>query len=275
MKSLFHNLLVSAPNIRGGLFVVRHGVAHRVDTSGSTGVACNGEAVYRAIQPTTCVIYGATPRVIAGWEGVFADIHDVASIGGEIYLACTGRNAIVKFSPTMEVLQEWRLPGEGDSCHVNCVGTWRDAIVYSYFGDFSAHREFKGATYERGMVRDLLSGEILVRGLSQPHSPTSSGEHLLVANSELHEIREYNTHGELVRAKALGAFTRGILVRGDVVFVGLSVARWGTGLDTTEQSSQIVALDRSSWEELGRLAVPSNEIFSIVEFEGGIEFAVV
>ncbi len=266
MNPLFHNILISAPN-GGGLFLLRHGIAHRLDSLSTTGLGVGRSTLYRGVQPETLKVYGAHPSELSGLDGEMADIHDVAIIGEDLFVVGTDRNVVVRLSDTGSLLERWTLPGERDSCHLNCIAHWRDRIVYSCFGDYTTHRGYKGQTRERGMIRDLHSGEVLISGLSQPHSPASCGDHLLVANSELHEIREYDPMGRLVRVKTLDSYTRGIAVRGDVILVGLSCPREKKEDQSFRFSSQVVMLDRNSWEIVGKETLPTSEIYAVVPFD--------
>lgn len=268
MRLLFHNLLVSAPN-SGAFFVLRHGVAYRLDSLGTTGVHAIAGTVYRGVQPCTLKIYGQQVANIGGLGGALDDIHDVAVLDDRLFVVGTERNEVVRLSLAGEIEQRWTLPGERDSSHLNCIAKWGTRIVYSCFGDFQTHRGYKSNTLERGLVRDLCSGEILISGLSQPHSPTQCGENLLLANSGLQEIREYNPHGTLVRAKKLGAYTRGLALRDGVLYVGLSSPRPGNDPVLTDYCSQLLALDKDSWEEIARIELSVGEIYSVVPVADG------
>jgi hypothetical protein len=58
------------------------------------------------------------------------------------------------------------------------------------FGRFTKHRGYKGKTNGRGLVVDLETRKVVVKGLSQPHSLVSDGDNLLLCNSELGEVHE-------------------------------------------------------------------------------------
>ncbi len=265
MSDLFHNLLVSAPN-RGALFVLRHGVAYRLDSVGTTGVHIAGGAIYRGIQPGELKVYGKQFAEFQKPGQSIDDIHDVVICDGSLFVVGTERNEILKLSLAGDILDHWTLPGEPDSCHLNCIAKWGSRIIYSCFGDFQTHRGYKANAFERGLVRDLLSGEDLIVSLTQPHSPTPYGSSLLLANSGLQEIREYDENGMLVRKKELGAYTRGMTVRDGILYVGLSSPRPGNEPVSSDFSAKLLALDAVSWEEIGRLALSAGEIYSVEPF---------
>jgi len=57
MADEFDRLLISCPN-NGGMFLLSHGVVHRLDDLDTTGVAVSGERLVRALQPDRLVMLG-------------------------------------------------------------------------------------------------------------------------------------------------------------------------------------------------------------------------
>ncbi|WLQ17384.1 glycosyltransferase [Hahella aquimaris] len=260
MNELFNNLLVSCPN-QGGLFLIHEGVTYKLDNFSATGFSVNSEKFARGLQPSSVLIHSqkkpdSEPSTVAA-----DDIHDVLIVDDFIYFVGTSGNEIIKVDGKSAEIDRWTFEGDVDSLHINCLGLWNERIVFSAFGDFKQHREYKGKTREAGYVKDLLSGKELIKGLSQPHSLTPLDENLLLANSEKKEIAEYNSAGELVRSKVLGGYTRGICVTDDKIFVGLSASR--NLEDPGVGSATIVALDKVTWEELGRLSLLAPEVYEI------------
>lgn len=264
MAKLFDGLLVSAPN-GGGLFLIRNGRAIRIDNRNTTGIFEHNGCFLRAHQPDSLVIFGEQTTEVIGQRALFNDIHDVLLYGDNIYLVGTAGNEIIKFDKHGVELKRWVFSGEEDSKHINCLALWNSRLVFSAFGDFHKERQYKGRTKGAGYVQDLSSERKLIVGLSQPHSPTPIGRNLLLANSEEGELREYGPKGNVIRIQKMGGYTRGICVAGDLIYVGLSRSR-DVEYESVD-SAVIVALDRKSWKELGRLSLPVNEIYSFVWVE--------
>lgn len=260
MISVFDNLLVTSPNA-GGIFFVHGGVVQKLDALDSTGLSVAGRSVLRGIQPSLVVLYQGTPTDINPTDIPFGDVHDVLIDGDAFYLVGTQGNEVVKFDAAAIETGRWTLPGEDDAWHVNCLAKWNGKLVFSAFGEFSVHRQYKGRTKGAGFVQDLLSGERLVTGLSQPHSLCPMGDSLLVANSAEMELRQYAADGSLVRSRAFDGYVRGVCTTGRHVFVGLSRSR---NLPQAEaQTAMLVALDAVSWDEVARLGLPANEVYAI------------
>ncbi|HHK0539079.1 TPA: DUF4915 domain-containing protein, partial [Pseudomonas aeruginosa] len=257
-------LLVSCPN-GGGLYLIHNGQVSLLDNFNTTGFFSREQTLVRGIQPDELVIYGDTNLSGATDRIRVDDIHDIYSEDNYLFAVGTAANEIVKLTLDGKEVHRWVYPGEKDSWHINCLASWNGRIVFSAFGDFRRHREYKGCTYETGFVQDLLSGEILISGLSQPHSLVALGENLLVANSELMQVLEFSSTGKLLRTKQLDGYTRGICVGERSIYIGLSCSRNVENKNLC--SAAVIELDRNTFEELGRFYVPSNEIYGIQRLE--------
>jgi len=219
------------------------------------------DAVLLGLQPETLCLTGGVSWELSGNAVGFDDIHDVRFGDDHCYLVGTKGNEIIKLDVAGNEVQRWVFAGEDDSWHINCIELVDGRLVFSAFGNFRRHREYKGATKGAGFVQDVESGKLLIDNLSQPHSLTVNGGHLLIANSECKELREYTAQGELLRVAVLDGYTRGIYASDDVIYVGLSCSRniENAGL----KSAVVVALHRDTWQEVGRVSVPAKEIYAI------------
>lgn len=260
MRDLFENLLISSPN-EGGLFFYHDSELFCLDRIDTTGLFYGQDTLLRSFQPDKLCIYGNPVRLISGANGNFDDVHSVLWANGHCYLAATAGNEIIQLTDIGEEVQRWTFSGEKDSWHINCLAFWRGRVIFSAFGDFGEHRGYKGKTIKAGFVQDLLSGERLIHGLSQPHSLLAVDDRLFLANSELMELIEFSADGKILRSKQLDGYTRGLVVSGSIVYVGLSRSR---NIDYSDiAAATIVALDRKTFEEIGRMQLPTNEIYDI------------
>jgi hypothetical protein len=259
-SSVFSRLLVSAPN-GGGLFAVSNGEVHQIDDLSTTGLSLSGGHLARSIQPNSLRLYRAGEAVDINLDEQLGDVHDVLQVGDEYFVVGTQGNTVGKLLYDGTVQQRWSLGGKEDSHHVNCLTVWRDRVVYSAFGDFETSRGYKSGTAGTGYVKDLLSGETIVRGLSQPHSLTSVGHNLVLADSENQQIVEFDTEGRILRSRPLGGYPRGICVSDDLIYVGLSADRHD---GSSQTNASIVALNAATWDLVGRISIPSREIYSLI-----------
>lgn len=260
MRDLFENLFITSPN-GGGLFFVSNGEIHQLDRKESTGIYFEDGLIVRGVQPDDLHIYSDRLVVVDGNELGFGDVHDVIIYRGYCYIVATEQNDILKFGIDGKLRERWRFSEKPDSWHINCVAEWNGRIVFSAFGKFDEHREYKGQTAGRGFVQDLMSGRVLIDKLSQPHSIVASGSRLILANSEEGEVIEFDEDGQKVKVCKLDGYTRGIAIVDQIVYVGISRSR---NVETTDiDTASIVALDGKSFEEIKRLDIPANEIYAV------------
>ncbi|MBM5570016.1 MULTISPECIES: DUF4915 domain-containing protein [Deefgea] len=264
MHNLFSSLFVSCPN-SGGLFYIHNGLVFQLDDINTTGFDIKNGCMFRGIQPDEIMSCGSVASI--DWlslEGV-GDVHDVLFRDDYLYAVSTTDNSVTKYGRSGEVVEKWQISGEPDSSHINCLGVFRDEVYFSAFGDFYCKREYKGNTKSAGYIQNLLSGERFITGLSQPHSIAECNGRLLVANSEMKELQEYDQYGVLIRSQTFQAYTRGICIDKDIIYLGLSCSR--NIEENLLSSATLIALDKDSWSELGRICLPAKEIYDIKTLE--------
>lgn len=260
MANPFDRLLVSCPNA-GGLFYLDGGTAWKLDGLDTTGLTVRDQVIARAMQPAGLVLFSRSACEVDGQLARIDDLHDAYVDDGSCFVVSTHGNEIVQFGLDGVQRNRWAFPGEPDAWHINCVARWNGRMVFSAFADRRTHRAYKLPPLDEGFVQDLESGERPIAGLFQPHSLVADGDHLLLANSGAFELHEYDANGRLLRKIKLDGYTRGVLRVGAVVYVGLSQTRNVDVRDLT--GAVLVALDADSWCELGRVALPTAEIYAV------------
>ncbi|MFZ5844599.1 MAG: DUF4915 domain-containing protein [Pseudomonadota bacterium] len=257
-----NRLLVSSPN-GGGIFLIDRGVIYRIDARSATGLYVSSKALLRCFQPSSLTFldrYSESTVLSHVVDGV-DDIHDVTLLDSFVYVVSTGKNQIIKLNLQGEESQRWVFPGEPDSWHINSITCWNGRIIFSAFADVRRHRGYKGASDGAGFVQDLLSGERIIKGLSQPHSLTPFNGNLLIANSEKKEVLCFSPSTELLWRMRFDGYVRGIAVSEDSLYVGLSRSR--NIDDAGLQSAQIVEVGLEDFCERWRSDIPANEIYDI------------
>ena len=262
--SAIARLLVSCPN-EGGLFLAGAGRTRQVSAIDTVGIVAVAEGFVWARQSGVDNVLRVVDDdgVREHWlrEG-HLDLHDLLWLEDSLYVVCTKINGVVQLDPQLRELRRWALPGGPDSIHLNSIARYRGRLVASIFGHFSGYREYKGRTRDAGCVLDLETGEVLIRGLSQPHSLKVDGDRLWLCDSEARTLRIYEGTAQ-VGEKKLDAYVRGLLITDDLVYAGLSRTRNVEGGDSIE-SAQVVVLERSSLREIERIALGANEIYDII-----------
>jgi uncharacterized protein (TIGR03032 family) len=140
-------------------------------------------------------------------------------------------------------------------------------------GETDAAAGWRSNKKDGGILMEVPSGAILVRGLSMPHSPRWYRSRLWLLESGTGTIGTVDlARARYERLAELPGFTRGLDFCGDVAFVGLSQVRETavfSGLPLTERLQQrtcgVWAVDTSTGRTLGFLRFEDavQEIFAI------------
>ncbi|MBN2743318.1 MAG: TIGR03032 family protein [Marinilabiliaceae bacterium] len=114
-----------------------------------------------------------------------------------------------------------------DRCHMNGMAVDNHQIRYlTALGSGNTAHGWRDNKLNGGILMEYPSGEIILSGLSMPHSPRVYDGKLYLLNSaqgELIEVDVANKRYEVV--VKLGGFARGMARCGDYLFIGLSKLR--------------------------------------------------
>ena len=175
------------------------------------------------------------------------DAHDIGQLeDGRIVFVNTLYNCLATPSERHSFTPIWKPPFiskivKEDRCHLNGlamqdgVSRYVTAVSKSDTIDGWRDRRFDG-----GILVDVATGEIVIGGLSMPHSPRLYGGRLFVLNSGTGELGwiERGASAQESKFHVLAfcpGFVRGLAFHGKHAFVGLSKPRYqrfeGLGLD--------------------------------------------
>jgi GT2 family glycosyltransferase/glycosyltransferase involved in cell wall biosynthesis len=259
-------LFVSAPNGGGILYAHRHFLMPLLDED-ATGlcvtanrllwcVQADGSHSLREIRDGRLLTTALAKAPL--------DLHDVLEGPDGTYAVFTETNEVVRLNDEFQVCEKWSFGDEPDCAHVNCLA-WHDGrLIASMFGNFSTHRGYKGHSRRAGRVVDVRSGEVLIEGLSQPHSLVSADGFLWLCSSEDCELQIYGQGLRLERSVALPGYARGLAVGTHAVYVGISRSR-NLAMDEVGafDNAVISVLERRTLSVLGHVPLPWNEIYDI------------
>src|SRR5205085_5903361 len=129
-----------------------------------------------------------------------------------------------------------------------------------------------------GVLLDVPSGEIVLHGLSMPHSPRRYGDHFFILESGKGSIAAADlATGRVDTIAELPGFTRGLAFAGPFAFVGLSQVRETVtfgGLPLTERLEErlsgVWVVDTRSGKAAGFLRFEDlvQEIFEVALMPG-------
>lgn len=170
------------------------------------------------------------PRV--DWPMPDMNIHDVALTGDDIWLVATRCNALISPSDRHSFEPRWRPPFISDlvpedRCHLNGL-----AMVDGKPGFVTALGEtdelvgWRERKADGGIVIDVTSGEIVLRGLAMPHSPRWHDGKLYVLNSGAGELLCVDPQtGSSETVCRLQGYLRGLTFVGAYAVIGLCQIR--------------------------------------------------
>jgi uncharacterized protein (TIGR03032 family) len=158
--------------------------------------------------------------------------HDVAILGDEIWLAATRFSCLAKLTYDFSFLPVWKpsfvtdLVPE-DRCHLNGFavrdGRPRYVTALGTTNTLGAWREQKATG---GALIDVDSDEIVLAGLSMPHSPRWHEGRLWILNSGAGELLTVDPQsGRSDVVCRLSGYLRGLCLCGSYALVGLSKIR--------------------------------------------------
>jgi uncharacterized protein (TIGR03032 family) len=159
-------------------------------------------------------------------------IHDVAFAGDELWAVNTLFSCLVTFDEEHSFVPRWQptfvsaLAPE-DRCHLNglAVVDGRPRFVTA-LGTTDTAGGWRADKTSGGVVIDVDSGEIVVGGLSMPHSPRWHNDQLWVLESGVGRLGRVDVDSGTVETVAeMPGFTRGLSFVGPFAFVGLSQVR--------------------------------------------------
>lgn len=161
-------------------------------------------------------------------------VHEIGWAGDELWLVNTRFSCLCTLDRQYSFVPRWRpkfvsaLAPE-DRCHLNglCItGNPPRPKYVTCLGETDTAGGWRANKRDGGMLIDVDTHEVLVRGLSMPHSPRMHDGKLWVLESGVGGIGYLDpSTGKVVQVANLPGFTRGIDFVGPLAFVGLSQVR--------------------------------------------------
>jgi uncharacterized protein (TIGR03032 family) len=208
--------------------------------------------------------------------------HDLALIGGVLHANAVGHNAVVRISAAGTYQHVWwprciERGGEPllapNHIQLNSIAAGK-SLRDSYFSASSDHvsrRRPGHSNYpvnRRGVIFSGRTREVIVRGLTRPHSARLHHGRIWVDNSGYGEVG-YCEGGKLEVVARLPGWTRGLAFFGDYAFVGTSrviprFRQYAPGLVVDKCICAVHVLDLRSGRVMGSMVWSSgNQLFAI------------
>lgn len=169
------------------------------------------------------------PRVSYYTGNLFA--HDVAFAGDEVWFVNTRFSCLASASAAYGFVPRWQpsfiseLAPE-DRCHLNGLAL-RAGVPFTVtaLGRGDSKGSWREHKHDGGIVIDVASGDILLDGLTMPHSPRWYKDRLWLLNSGQGELLMLKSPGQADTVCKLPGYLRGLAFYEDYAIVGLCKIR--------------------------------------------------
>jgi hypothetical protein len=260
----------------GGLLTLTPGGSgvEVLDRISTTGLYVHGDHLLRTLwckdeyHPMgELLLYDERGVLRYGRVDALQQAHDVLVHRGHWVCVSTGTNSIVWMKPGGQVVRELVLPGGPDAWHLNSLYVDGDQLLACAFGRFPERKGWRADLQApTGIVFDPETGADVLTGLVRPHHPRRwDSSSWIVCNSGKRELLQVSEQtGEVLRRKELGQWTRGLALSARYIFVGGSARRGRVEGDGEDAVASITVLHRETWETVGSIALPFEEVYDLV-----------
>tara|TARA_R110001592_G_scaffold230364_1_gene487192 strand:+ start:3710 stop:4777 length:1068 start_codon:yes stop_codon:yes gene_type:complete len=160
------------------------------------------------------------------------DMHDIDFGDDGIYAINTSFSCICKVDGEYNFSPFWKPPfiqdfKPGDFCHLNGMVMLNGKPKYvTALGKTNTPQGWRNCIVDGGVLMDVEKNEILLEGLSMPHSPNMYNNDLYLLMSASGEFVKVNLDTKTYEIiKKFDGFCRGLSFHGDYAFIGFSKLR--------------------------------------------------
>jgi acetolactate synthase-1/2/3 large subunit len=254
----------------GGLFVLDTSGVSMIDPLSTHGLAVRNDRLYRVMG---CQDRGAPSSDLLVYDegGVrrfdrldgIEDPHDVLPRDGKVMITSPLENAVYAIAENGTHSIVWKAAAPTDAWHLNCLIDIDGQLYASAFGRFEQHRAWSQTLQApTGVVVRLPVEQVVLEGLTQPHSPRRLDDAWIICNSALNELAAYDDCGILIKSRRLTGYTRGLAFDERYLYVGESSSRRMSRTGTRE--SRLTILDRSDWSTVDSYEIEVAEIYDVL-----------
>jgi uncharacterized protein (TIGR03032 family) len=205
--------------------------------------------------------------------------HEIARVGDELWLVNTRFSCLCTLHPDYSFVPRWRPPfitalAAEDRCHLNGLAVIDDRPRYATaLGTTDTPGGWRADKPHGGCLIDVPSGEIILRGLSMPHSPRWHQGQLWLLESGTGQLLLIDpATGRRQPVAEVPGFARGLALAGPYAFVGLSKIRKTSAMDGVplaerreELKCGVAVIDLRDGRHVGMLELQTavEEIFDV------------
>jgi uncharacterized protein (TIGR03032 family) len=200
-------------------------------------------------------------------------IHEVAWVGDELWIVSTRFSCLATLSPDYSFVPRWQPPfisalAAEDRCHLNGLCVIGRPRYVTALGETDARDGWRANKPHGGCLIDVPSGDILLRGLSMPHSPRWHDGRLWLLESGTGQLVLVDAAtGRRQTVTTLPGFTRGLALCGPYAFVGLSKIRKTSAMDGVPLAQRREELKCG----VAVVDLRSGQVIALLEFQTAVE----
>lgn len=205
------------------------------------------------------------------------EVHEMAyGRGGELWLVNTRFSCLATIDPSASFAPRWRPPfvsqlEPSDRCHLNGLAMEEGVPRYvTALGTTDKPGGWRAVKARGGVLMDVASSEVVVPGLSMPHSPRLHGGRLWVCESGAGTLGVVDpTSGKYEAIVAVPGFTRGLDFAGRFGFVGLSQVRESAVFSGIPITERLAAEERTCG--VAAVDLVTGRIVGLLRFEEAVQ----
>lgn len=253
------------------------------------GIAVDGDKMAVAVRDEVVVMANNTelgttyPKQPGVYDGLFIpravyftgqlDLHDLHWTNAGLLSVNTRFSCLATMDDVYSFRPVWQpsfiddLTPE-DRCHLNGVAIDGGNAVYTTaLGKSNQPSGWRPAKATGGILIDVNTKEIILEGLSMPHSPRIFDGALYLLISGTGELVQVDVKsGKYTVVRRLDGFVRGMDRCGDYIFVGLSKLR-----RTTKAFNDLPISERSLVCGVVAIHLPTGSVSHVLKYENSVE----
>ncbi len=204
------------------------------------------------------------------------DVHDIAedAEGNAIFVSALF-SCIAKVSTTHSFTPLWKPPfisklAAEDRCHLNGMATENGVPRYATaVSDTDMANSWRDHRSEGGVLIDVSSNEIVLRGLSMPHSPRLYQDKLWLLDSGRGRFGYVDLKAGRFETVALcPGYMRGLAFRGKYAIVGLSRPRGDASFTGLELDTMLAKQRTEPWCGLAVIDLERGDLVHSLQIKG-------
>lgn len=203
-------------------------------------------------------------------------VHEIAyDVKGELWVVNTRFSTLCTLDREHSFVPRWKPPfitalAPEDRCHLNGLamieGRPRFVTALGMSNERDGWRERKASG---GILMDIATGEVVLSGLSMPHSPRFYGGRMWILESGKGTLSVVDLkNGRTDVVAQLPGFTRGLAFAGPYAFIGLSQVRESV-FEGIPLAQRLAPSERACGVWV--VDVRSGQIVAFLKFEGSVQ----